>query len=1067
MKKRVLAIIMTLLLVLTSLPITFITPKAADTANSIILGDAAWIEKNVSYHFPSAAASFGEGQKIFCISVSNNGYFTIPSPTTLGSGSDIKVSGLTFGETGDKKYISGNAITENNTKLCSLTVISKSSDIAQIEEFLKNMKYYRNGVSDTSKQKVTVISNSVQLPDDMTVIAVDGSIHYYKYVPWDYTQSIDENRTWYSAYKNAKSDEHKFNGLKGYLATITSDMEQIYICNSLGLKERGAWVGGARTKTDNIPFDADEMTTLNPGKRIAGDMADTWYWMCGPEAGKSYYKIKEPGYYYQGNGSSDGCDQSYNYWYENEPNNTDKSAEDEFSQEYCMEYGYDEKGEWNDLWPKDGTNVSTKWKLDGYLIEYSPYTNTKVSPNEVYKESDESSLDTKIIPEALEENPRIYGNDFIVTKDEAEGSSEEDIKDWAGVTGTDPDGNNVAKENITSDTDTLKDVTDNKEITFKNEKGTDTTTKVTAYVVDKKTKGDDEKAGITIGANDFYISSEQEKNRKDADVQKQFKELAGVVATDSSKSGGAILWDSDEISVIEVKETDTPHVYDVTFSYEGVKVTVKATAKYESVTGNNFIVPAGGSTLTDDSFKEKADIDAKNSLGDEVKASVNSSDLEKVNDAITNKKKGEYPVEVSTPDGTSTTVTVTVMDESIPDADNKETISANNYEIGIEDYDIVTGADKLANNIKLANAIAYMTDTKEPVDIVDVDTSKIKNEPGTYDVTFKTAKGSSVTVKLTINSDWKTVGDVDKASEANKQANTTSNPTAVKNVPNDTNGPEQVFEKTNPKDISEKLDSGKEVDKVLIDDKDLPSGSYNINEDSITIKSSAFSGFKADTVHPVQIVFKDGSKHSFNVRIIEYDEKTVIKKVPILKLNKKLGIKQKFTLNIVGINKTAKKIYKSSNKKIATINSKGVITGKKKGKCKITAYIIQNGSYYKVKVNLTVKKNIKNYNLKPAALSKKMKGGQLPEFNVYKRVFKGKKTKLKFTNVEKKAKISYTSKNKKIAKVTKKGVITGKKKGVTVVTAKITQNGKTYVTRVFVRVDDNTTLKNIKKYLKF
>jgi hypothetical protein len=126
--------------------------------------------------------------------------------------------------------------------------------------------------------------------------------------------------------------------------------------------------------------------------------------------------------------------------------------------------------------------------------------------------------------------------------------------------------------------------------------------------------------------------------------------------------------------------------------------------------------------------------------------------------------------------------------------------------------------------------------------------------------------------------------------------------------------------------------------------------------------------------------------------------------------------------------------------------------------------VIQNGSYYTVKIKLVVKKSMKMYNLKNAALVKQQ--GNLPEFNVYKRVVKGKKTKLKFTNLTKDAKITYTSSNKKVATISKKGVIKGKKKGFTKITAKIVQNGYTYYTRLFVRVDDGTKNKQLKKYLK-
>lgn len=1428
MKKRIVAWVMVLVMALSLVPFTNFEAEAA--TNTISLGNAHWITTDVSYHFPNATASFEEAQKIFCISVDNGGAFTIPDKSMLGTGSDIKISGLMIDTNSTKKYVDEPGITAGSTRLFSLTVTSKTSSIEQIQNFVRGITFYRNGVSATTKQKITVVSNSITLGDGMTVIAADGKIHYYKYVPWDYSTTVDMTRNWYTAYSSAKSTS--YNGLKGYLATITSDIEQIYICNSVGLGSKGAWVGGARTKTTTsggtaIGFDTNAISQLNPGQRESGKMADTWYWMCGPEAGRSYYKMTDP--YYYGSGSSVGCDESYNYWYTDEPNNTDKSSEDDFAQEYCMEYGYDTNGEWNDLWPMDGTDTTKKWKIDGYLIEYSPYTNTKVAPEEPYVEDTKSSTDVKLIPEVTEEeNPSVKAKDFIVTKTDAASSNESNIKDWADVSGTDAAGNAVGKSTITSDTMTLSGVTEKKDITFTNPIGSVTTT-VTAYVVDKVTKGTGEKAavtigandfeitreqedkwntpdgkevikelakavavdsgitvpteeielksmvpndtgayydvtfayggvevtvkakvsipyikandfivtneqasstngtqvkdyaeveaykgtkvspvevsradvtvensnhseptyisdgevftftnsqgtptvtdtakayvvdkitdgtgtkaGITIGANNFVITSEQEANRNTAEVRETFKELAKVVATDLSAGENAIPYTSEDITVKEVKDTAIAGVYDVIFdykgvtvtvqaivaevtaddfiisvedakqfdsstikdlanaaakdtngstvargdigttpsnlqdvtepgkkditfttpggisttatativdktnkdvvsdgstvriggndfsisleqaankdslatlfknlagavamkdttsgvhtnversdisidtssiqakngvypvtlTYEGVSVTVNATVKSEgittpadqtpakNITGNDFTVPAKGEQLPQDSFKEKGNVSAKDSDGATVGTIVDASELEKVNQAIQNGQKGEYPVTVKTEDGTaSTVIVVTVEDKSESNPVTGETIAANNFVIGTEDYDLVTGNNKLSNTIKLANAVAYDTVTKAPVAIVDVDTSKVQNVPGTYEVTFKTAQGTSTTVTVTINADWKTVGDVDKASESNKKSDTTSNPTAVKNTPSDTVGAEQIFEKTNPKDIQETIASSKAVEKVTVDGKDISSSDYTVMGDKIVIKKSVFSNFAANTAHPIQVIYKDGSKHTFSVKVIDYNEKTVIKKVPILKMKKNMGVKTKFTLNLVGIDKTAKKIYKSTNKKVATINRKGVITAKKPGKTVITAYVIQKGSYYKVKVTVTVKKEkIKLYNLKKAALSKK--SGELPEFNVYKRVFKGKKTKLKFTNVEKNAKISYKSSNKKIATVTKKGVIQGKKKGFTVVTAKIQQNGKTYVTRIFVRVDDNTTNKSISKYLK-
>ncbi len=462
----------------------------------------------------------------------------------------------------------------------------------------------------------------------------------------------------------------------------------------------------------------------------------------------------------------------------------------------------------------------------------------------------------------------------------------------------------------------------------------------------------------SITAHDFNISMEQAQTivggQADEDVMDMVKALANAVAKDDD----VVVTDTSEITVDASKVKAAKGTYDVTFTYDGVPVTVKATVKDNSaadgdadktdvpevnLTANDFTIAAGSDPLTDKTFNDKADTEAKKNDGTPVTdIKVDQADLAKVNDAIANGTEGEYQVKVTAGNDTAVvTVTVTKQD--------------------------------------------------------------------------------------------------------------------------DIKGVDQIYEISNPKDVPQDLAEGRTVKTVNVNGKDIPASAYTVENGKLKIKSSVFKDYKEGT-YPVVITYKDGSKHTFNVKVIPYDEATVVKKVPTFHMQKDLGVGKKFKLNLVGMNKTAVKKFTSSNKKIATIDKNGVIKGKKKGKCKITATVIQKGSYYTVKIDLHVKKSMKMYNLKKAALQKKQ--GILPEFNVYKRVVKGKKTKLKFTNVEKDAKITYKSSNKKVATVSKKGVIKGKKKGFAVVTAKIQQNGFTYYTKLIVRVDDGTKNKQLKKYLK-
>ncbi len=67
------------------------------------------------------------------------------------------------------------------------------------------------------------------------------------------------------------------------------------------------------------------------------------------------------------------------------------------------------------------------------------------------------------------------------------------------------------------------------------------------------------------------------------------------------------------------------------------------------------------------------------------------------------------------------------------------------------------------------------------------------------------------------------------------------------------------------------------------------------------------------------------------------------------KYKKKLYVGESFQLKV--IDKKGKVKFTSSNKKIATVNSKGLIRGKKRGSCTITAKV--DGKKYKCKVTVT------------------------------------------------------------------------------------------------------------------
>ena len=123
------------------------------------------------------------------------------------------------------------------------------------------------------------------------------------------------------------------------------------------------------------------------------------------------------------------------------------------------------------------------------------------------------------------------------------------------------------------------------------------------------------------------------------------------------------------------------------------------------------------------------------------------------------------------------------------------------------------------------------------------------------------------------------------------------------------------------------------------------------------------------------------------------------------------------SITVTPVTSKEKVTYSSSNKKVATVSSKGVIKAKKAGTTKIT---VKSGEK---KVVVTVKvTGVKTTNLSgvPAA----------------KNISKGKSFKIKAIATPKNTdeKITYKSSNKKVATVTSKGVVKGLKKGTATIT---------------------------------
>ncbi|MSS63248.1 5'-nucleotidase C-terminal domain-containing protein [Velocimicrobium porci] len=188
----------------------------------------------------------------------------------------------------------------------------------------------------------------------------------------------------------------------------------------------------------------------------------------------------------------------------------------------------------------------------------------------------------------------------------------------------------------------------------------------------------------------------------------------------------------------------------------------------------------------------------------------------------------------------------------------------------------------------------------------------------------------------------------------------------------------------------------------------------------------------ADNESLIEKVTKLGKEGPLKVdAAARFTEGTKPVTVPTTAKKKTIYKGQSFNVNIKSLADDAKVTYTSSNKKVATVTSKGKVTAKKAGTATITAKVTQNNTTYKLQLKVTVKNPV----VKMTASTKQLKVGK-----TY--TFKAKAYGLNGT-------VKWSSSNKKVASITSKGKVTAKKAGTT--TIKATVNGKSVSCKLTVK----------------
>ena len=274
-----------------------------------------------------------------------SGYTGTLLVSAVASDGNIKVTSVTslMQAAGYCGYSSDNSSVPSTCTGSSLTEIGFRGTQNNINNALATLSFKGDGAAGSPTITVSVTPAGTNY--------FSGNGHYYKLVTG--------NINWTDAKTAAEASTYE--GLTGYLVTITSEDENNFIKNKVATN---TWIGGSEdaTHTSNtLPAITSGGAGNSTPHGLAG--AGTWEWVSGPDNGKTFHcqtKI-EP----KADPAHPDCTVASGYsfenWLNNEPNDHNSDTD---GQENCAHmYGKgNNKGKWNDL---PCTNT-----VGAYVIEY-------------------------------------------------------------------------------------------------------------------------------------------------------------------------------------------------------------------------------------------------------------------------------------------------------------------------------------------------------------------------------------------------------------------------------------------------------------------------------------------------------------------------------------------------------------------------------------------------------------------------------------------------------------------------------------------------------------------------
>lgn len=955
-------------------------------------------------------------------------YYTYPDAYLQITDSSKKFYNLTVSvDTGHLKVVStkidgvtGNGVVSGNSMNVDFEPLSTTKKYESItfdwpqgttktaiEQFIQTIRF----TTATQKQTVSMYATSKASASELKTTVAGKEIklypyggHYYGWV------NKDSAISWSDAY--AESKTATFCGAKGYLATLTSRAEDRFILNSFksyGNYAHTGWIGATRANLANGSSYDDANTTWQELDKFSLSTCQNnfiWRWVSGPEAGTRFgYQNHAYGDGTNGDGgfvNDPGFFSNWSYSGNIEPNggaNTDEAF---------AYYGKYEYGRWNDY-----PNTADIW---GYYIEFGGYdgdaanfekeleqvtlsvtqTSTEIITDGSYGDvSDGTVIETEKI--------QISGKTVIknqTTDDEGNPVNKEGTVLFADVTGVIPtwSHDSLTYQWYVKDGDTLTPISGAEDKNYV----------LTADTVDKEIV-------VTVTGNGLY------KGEISSDPYDTTRTNSDITLGDGDTGNTPIDVPSDK-RVIVISPTLKDTIYAIKDENGNVYGSGTLAALQAMDASGNALTP----NVTDTEYAGYYQVNPNGTII-----------------FIVDKDKNYIIHEVK-----KTTTNTEIISPSIPDT-NIETKYDDKNTTDSKDDTISLIVDPALTDYK------YAVLKKEDGKYVEVTVTKDANGNYVYDpasstnawstggegkVTFTGLPASGTYRVVAVSSSTSvdtTIKDIspDKVIGGSKDISV-----PVKQAPSNPSTKKEVYTKKQQD----------EATKFIKEHATAPNGKV-ITKISDLVRDIITSG------EPQWKKYSTAQKNAINAKLkalgCPYTYQQLLNmakkyKIPGFKLKKVMKKKTKAKLKLIKC-KGAKIVCTSTNKKVATINKKGVIRAKKVGKATLTFTAIKGIYTNRLVINVVVRKKFKNAKELKNFKSKTIK---TPTVLIAKKRKLGKTTKLKVFDLKKSSKVKYTAMKKKVLNINKKGKYKGKKKGSSLVRVKINQNKKVYLLYIYVSI---------------